>query len=196
MATETWQLLMKLPIFLAQLNFLHQIVSRSSVIYLTYLYHKTVCFVTSGVTQLLRFLSQHARSQQTWEGFKYLIQTFNEITFNEWSRYSLKNKTNDYFTNNFPVDLVGIQSSGNTIQVIQHNLSFSTCISSNWKQWLRLKNLTLNNLTPCTELLLAIPVYWRTSIFHHDLGLAYHLLALVVLHSLSISSAYFKKKHI
>lgn len=41
-----------------------QVVSRTSVIYLTYFHHRTVHFITSAITQLLWFLSQHARSQQ------------------------------------------------------------------------------------------------------------------------------------
>ena len=41
-----------------------QVVSRTSVMYLTYLHHRTVHFITSSITHLLGFLSQHARSQQ------------------------------------------------------------------------------------------------------------------------------------
>lgn len=114
-----------------------QVVSRTSVVHLTYLHHGTVHFITSSIAQLFWFLSQHARSQQIWEKFMYLIWTCNEITSGQ-NRYSLQKVLITLLAVS-QWSLVWVQSSGNTVQIIQFK-----CVG-NIKHWLKLKNSRLKN---------------------------------------------------
>lgn len=114
------------------LIYLLQVVSRTSVTCLTYLHYRTVHFITSGITQLLWFLCQHASTQQIWERFVYLIQTY-KITSGQ-DRWSLQKVLITLLALS-QWSLVWVQSSGNTIQVMQFKYV------ANIKQWLKLKNL-------------------------------------------------------